>query len=116
MGACGNTILHAAVKLNLARAVTFFSIYHRAALLDAVNEDAETPLHMAAQDGNASICQALVKAGALTTKKNGFNETPEDLARRGNHRNVMLLLGSCGRISATRVGGGDAFAVAIRDA
>lgn len=28
----------------------------------------------------------------------------------------MLLLGSCGRISATRVGGGDAFAVAIRDA
>jgi len=88
---------------------------HPSVLLNFKNERLDTPLHLAAKSGHLSICQRLVCAGALVNVKNKDRLMPIDLARGGEHTDVVDFLGT--RLNPfTIVGGtGDAVAIALAD-
>src|SRR5688572_8341601 len=54
------------------------------------------PLVHAAKIGHLEVVRALLEAGADVTRKNGYGQTAYDAARRGNHREVALLLKGAG--------------------
>jgi uncharacterized protein len=51
-----------------------------------------TPLHSAAVHGNQEMVEVLVSKGANPTRKNDKGQTPADLAREKDHRQVMAAL------------------------
>ena len=51
-----------------------------------------TPLHRAAENGNADICSVLLMNGADPTLRRADGATPLELARREGHELVVLLL------------------------
>lgn len=51
-----------------------------------------TPLHFAAANGHGKIVKILLANGAVHDKKDKYQHTPEDLAREGNHVEVMEVL------------------------
>ena len=60
----------------------------------ALHEDSSTPMHVAAQNGNAPIVQLLLQAGADTTLCRSDGETPLDAAHRNGHSECVELLTS----------------------
>jgi hypothetical protein len=57
-----------------------------------VDEDGYTPLHWAANRGQAEVVSILLKHGANFKTKSKSDQTALDLAQRKNHHNVIHLL------------------------
>ncbi|KAH7071151.1 ankyrin repeat-containing domain protein [Paraphoma chrysanthemicola] len=61
--------------------------------VNAEDNDRDTPLHVAAREGNSSIAKKLLEHGATTHPQNRKGETPLDLAKARRHREVVECLG-----------------------
>ena len=54
----------------------------------------ETPLHYAAKYGNVELAKLLMEAKANPKAKDFHGKTPLDLAKEGNHQDIVKLLES----------------------
>jgi ankyrin repeat protein len=91
MDALGRTALHYASALEL---VAFVELLLGAVPVnpDPVDNDGFTPLHRAAQRGNAAIIGLLMAAGADPHRPNQAGETPLSLARILGRPDIVQLL------------------------
>ena len=60
--------------------------------LDVMDGDRNTPLHVAALYGHVQMVEFLVESGASVNLVNASNETPLDMARRGNQHHIEQYL------------------------
>jgi RNA polymerase primary sigma factor len=63
-------------------------------LLHAVDEQGNTPLHLAARRGSLAVCDIFIRAGASPTALNRRMQTPADAASVEGHQHVAQLLAS----------------------
>eukprot|EP00928_Gymnodinium_smaydae_P053615 TRINITY_DN37563_c0_g1_i1.p1 TRINITY_DN37563_c0_g1~~TRINITY_DN37563_c0_g1_i1.p1 ORF type:complete len:483 (+),score=47.29 TRINITY_DN37563_c0_g1_i1:131-1579(+) len=114
---------HAVAIVNLLRsdsgivrsAVVEIICKHPSVLLNRKVEGSDTPLHLAARDGHLSICQRLVRAGALVNVKNRGRNMPIDLARVNEHSDVVEFLNTRSNPFTIVGGTGDALESALKD-
>jgi ankyrin repeat protein len=96
-----DTPLHVASRMGHADIVE--KLLHTsagAATLESVEENARRPLHEAAAQNNAIICQILLKAGARLDHVDNDGCSPLVLAiQRGHHLTVNVLLEACPSIA-----------------
>ena len=62
------------------------------ATVDAVKDDDETALHLAALFGNIQVVEALLNAGADKAVKDKYGDTALDDAQSQNHPAIAKLL------------------------
>ena len=76
------------------------------AKLNERNEWGDTALHLAAELGNAEICQMLIAGGASVTVRNNRGETCLHRAAVGGHANaVSAIVGTCYTMFGLRITG-----------
>ena len=61
-------------------------------IMDVRNCFGESPLHIAAKNGDINVCRYLIKNGAFVNIKNNSKETPLFYAVRNEHRDIIELL------------------------
>ena len=64
----------------------------RGADVNAVTDSQRTPLHLAAYNGKASVCTALLALGADPAVKDNWGATALDLARQQNETECAAVL------------------------
>ena len=74
------TVLHRATGLNALGTVRY--LMSKGADIEAKNIFEMTPLHIAAVEGHSVLCEMFVEAGAITTDRDIFGETPLDRSAR----------------------------------
>jgi ankyrin repeat protein len=85
----GSTVLHLAVWRDNASLLTFFLDNGALEVIDATNNDGDTPLHRAAYfDSGLPLAQILVERGARLNIKNKAGRTPYENALSWESRNV----------------------------
>ena len=57
-----------------------------------INEDLQTPLHVAAANGRAGVVRVLLELGARVTEKDVNEQTPLELAQAAGHQEVAAML------------------------
>ena len=57
------------------------------------DENGNTPLHVAVQQGNVKVVEVLLNKGANVNVKNSVGETPLDLAFQNRNIKIIVLLG-----------------------
>ncbi|KAM3529460.1 hypothetical protein MY4038_005381 [Beauveria bassiana] len=87
------TALHDAAKLNLVSVVEDFLLKARACV-DAQDQDDNTALHYACEQGNAYIVKALLDVKAQIDLPNVSGQTPCDAAERNQHFDIARQLQS----------------------
>jgi len=111
----GETLLHQACRRgNVALVGCLLGRFH-AENLHAQDNDGNTPLHLAAQEGHLGVCKALVRTGALFNFENSDEATPAALAWKSDHVHVYHFLEGLNRNMAIRGGSGDAVEAAMLD-
>lgn len=76
-----------------AKDAELIALYIKAgAPCDAGDYDKRTALHLAAAEGNSSIVEALLRAGASSLVKDRWGATPLDEAKREGRRETVKLL------------------------
>lgn len=94
--ALGRSSLHTASEHgNAAAAITLLEnmgIQDRAELISMKDEDANTPLHLAARSGHIEVAVALLNAGANVTAKNQEGLTPSDTAIENGHLDLAEIV------------------------
>ncbi len=88
----GRRALNWAALANQVDAIRFLVAH--GAPVNAVNLTGFTPLHHAAERGTADAARVLLELGANPKLLTGAGETPEDVARRTNHLDVVAVLAS----------------------
>jgi ankyrin repeat protein len=83
----GNTPLHNASHRDIAAL-----LIDKGADVNAKNNVAQTPLHIACQKGNKEIAELLIDKGADINSRLRNGLTPLHLAARGNHKDIVELL------------------------
>ncbi|KAM3566477.1 hypothetical protein ARSEF4850_000521 [Beauveria asiatica] len=89
----GQTALHVAAKLNLVSVVEDFLLKARACV-DAQDQEQNTALHYACEQGNAYIVKALLDVKAQMHLRNVSGQTPCDAAERNQHFDIARQLQS----------------------
>ncbi len=93
-----NTILHMVAKYRIGEgyATLAKTIYTLRSLINVKNEDGDTPLHLAAQEGNLDIVIILLgyaeSAETYADKDTLFDDTVLTLAAAGGYAHIMLRL------------------------
>ncbi|OAA50927.1 Ankyrin repeat-containing domain protein [Beauveria brongniartii RCEF 3172] len=87
------TALHVAAKLNLVSVVEDFLLKARACV-DAQDQEQNTALHYACEQGNAYIVKALLDVKAQIDLRNVSGQTPCDAAERNQHFDIARQLQS----------------------
>ncbi len=64
--------------------------------VEAKDSSGNNALHLAAAGGHEATVDALLKAGASQTIKNGDGRTPPELARDNGHERLALLMAFSG--------------------
>lgn len=94
--ALGRSSLHTAAEHgNAAAAITLLEnmgIEDRAVLISMKDEDANTPLHLAARSGLIEVAVALLNAGADVTSKNQDGFTAADSAMENDHLDLAEII------------------------
>ena len=89
------TLLHLAVD-HRHHGLTELLIQHAAGLnsglLDKPDHSRRTPLHLACYNGDEPMVRLLLNAGADSSLKDLWQQTPEDVARIRNHWHLLPLL------------------------
>lgn len=88
----GQTCLHEAAKLTDMSCATTLLQGWSAALLNAVNHEGRTPLHLAVEVGHEAIIQTMLKQGALTARYDDKGMTPLHIAAKTGKAGVVHLL------------------------
>jgi ankyrin repeat protein len=79
-------------------------------------EEKETPLHVAADRGNAAILKLLIKKGAYVNRKNVYgNSVLHDMAERGNCQMASQILKAGADVNAKNRSGKTALHLAVKD-
>ncbi|KAM3452243.1 hypothetical protein MY3296_004681 [Beauveria thailandica] len=89
----GQTALHVAAKLNLVSVVEDFLLKAQACV-DAQDQEQNTALHYACEQGNAYIVKALLDVKAQMHLRNVSGQTPCDAAERNQHFDIARQLQS----------------------
>jgi len=95
----GNTMFHQAVKSGSTNMVKFvlskFTPNIATMIINRKNHHGETALHIAARNGNCSVCAYLLERGALIIRNDAGN-TPIDLAeRQGQFKLAEYISNKC---------------------
>lgn len=76
----GQTALHVAALKNIKSIQIALALIAENADINSIDADGNTPLHIAAKNGNVHICQLLIVEGANKNAINNSGETPLNLA------------------------------------
>ena len=88
----GQTALHIAAAKGLARVVDA-CLARLPDLVNTVDDNADTPLMLAATKGHESIVKSLLRFNADTTMTDSDGRTAADQARKNGHNELATLLG-----------------------
>ncbi|CAK4200047.1 unnamed protein product [Aphanomyces euteiches] len=86
------TALHKATLQGYERCVKLLLLDKYGALVNIVNNDCETALHIAAKNGSFNIAKILIDHNANVNAKNRENETPLSKAAKQNQLKIVQLL------------------------
>jgi ankyrin repeat protein len=89
-GMCGCRAVHAASSEGHKDVVAFLA--SRGADVNAVDNNQETPLHLAAFGGKTSVCTTLLALGADPAAKSKRGETALDKARKYRYPECVAVL------------------------
>lgn len=82
---------HSVVFVGQMFALSAVAMAQRHMIDDAVNRHSDTLLHVACQSGNQLAVWLLIEAGASTTVKNRFEETPLDVAIESDAQTAIKI-------------------------
>mmetsp|Transcript_134208 Transcript_134208/g.244361 ORF Transcript_134208/g.244361 Transcript_134208/m.244361 type:complete len:137 (+) Transcript_134208:3-413(+) len=83
LSADGKAARHAAAQV---------CIEHSHFLMQIMDGDGNSPLHLAALTNDIEMCHSLVKSGAQMLARNASKDTPLDLARSKGHNDIVEYL------------------------
>lgn len=95
----GNTVLHEAAINGDSEVIETLILNFPSILIDALNDQNETPLYLACKFGNIDALKVLLYYNADPNKVNEFSLTPLDIAIINNHVEIVKTLVSISNIN-----------------